>query len=504
MIQATYQTRLPDELVPFAERMSLLMSDVERHLYQDLKAGRALKDLKREYQLRFGINARQFNSVHSVLKGKIRSRKECHKLQIKELKSRISDLKKRIKSLTKTLSEAPDACPIKRKGYTIKQWTRFRIHQKKRRIACLERKLEKLTATEPSIIFGGRKLWNTQFNLEENGYRNHDEWLTDWQRHRNSQFFFVGSKDETAGCQICQLSLDGSIKIRVPKSLEIYYGSYVTASGIDFNYGQDDVLAALENEQSLSYRIARKDEKWYLFVTTERPEVPSIAESRNGAIGVDLNPGVVGWAYCDAEGNLKAKGQFPVNLQDKTSAQTEAILGDVCAQLVTLASTWECPIVVEKLDFSQKKVSMREQGVRYSRMLSNFAYSKFDQMLLSRCDRFGVKLMHRNPAYSSVIGMTKFMSMYGLSSDTAAALVLARRGLRLSERIPSRTARELQVDSSRQVWSHWNAVKKGMPWSRHSLFTSRVANSESVVKLTVEALGESGDCGQANGGTSDP
>ncbi len=97
MIQATYQTRLPDELVPFAERMSLLMSDVERHLYQDLKAGRALKDLKREDQLRFGINARQFNSVHSVLKGKIRSRKECHKLQIKELKSRLSDLKKRIK-----------------------------------------------------------------------------------------------------------------------------------------------------------------------------------------------------------------------------------------------------------------------------------------------------------------------------------------------------------------------------------------------------------------------
>jgi len=96
-IQATYQIRLPDELVPFAERMSLLMSDVVRHLYQDLKAGRALKDLKREYQLRFGINARQFDSVHSVLKGKIRSRKECHKLQIKELKSRISDLKKWIK-----------------------------------------------------------------------------------------------------------------------------------------------------------------------------------------------------------------------------------------------------------------------------------------------------------------------------------------------------------------------------------------------------------------------
>ena len=129
---------------------------------------------------------------------------------------------------------------------------------------------------------------------------------------------------------------------------------------------------------------------------------------------------------------------------------------------------------------------MREQGTRYSRMLSNFAYSKFDQMLLSRCDLEGIELLHRNPAYSSTIGMVKFMSMYGLSSDTAAALALARRGLRKSERIPSRSARQLQVDNRRHVWSHWNVIKKGLLVRRHNLFTSRVAYSEAVVNLPVE------------------
>ena len=62
---------------------------------------------------------------------------------------------------------------------------------------------------------------------------------------------------------------------------------------------------------------------------------------------------------------------------------------------------------------------MIELGVRYSRMLSNFAYSCFHQMLVSRSFRFGVEVRFVNPAYSSLIGLTKFMSLYGLYSDRA-------------------------------------------------------------------------------------
>ncbi|MBC6477414.1 MAG: hypothetical protein GDA56_06090 [Hormoscilla sp. GM7CHS1pb] len=177
MGSATYQTRLPDNLIPFGVAMGNLMSEVERSLYVDLQSGEALKDLKRRYQVEFGINARQFNSVHAVLKGKIKSRKECHKRQIKELKQRITGLKKKIKSLTKGIKKAPKACPIKRKGYTVKQWLKFQQHQKKRHLVTCSSRLKKLQETEPTIIFGGRKLWNAQFNLEANGYANHSEWL---------------------------------------------------------------------------------------------------------------------------------------------------------------------------------------------------------------------------------------------------------------------------------------------------------------------------------------
>ena len=43
-----------------------------------------------------------------------------------------------------------------------------------------------------------------------------------------------------------------------------------------------------------------------------------------------------------------------------------------------------------------------------------------------------------NPAYSSVIGRVKFMERYGLTVHQAAALVLARRILGCSERVPRR------------------------------------------------------------------
>lgn len=122
-------------------------------------------------------------------------------------------------------------------------------------------------------------------------------------------------------------------------------------------------------------------------------------------------------------------------------------------------------------------------------MLSNFAYSKFNEMLVSRGQRYGVQIIHVNPAYSSVIGLTKFMSKYGLSSDTAAALVLARRALRHSERIPARYGQSLPEEKPRHAWSYWNLVKKKLGDAlryRHS-FYNRASNRGMVVNLSGES-----------------
>ena len=130
----------------------------------------------------------------------------------------------------------------------------------------------------------------------------------------------------------------------------------------------------------------------------------------------------------DRHGNLKRHGSIKTNIQDKSTNQTEDILGKAIAQIVRISQKHQVPIAIEDLDFTQKKAALSELSTKSARMLSNFAYSKFTQMIENRCIRQGIQLLKVEAAYSSVIGVTKYMAVYGLNSGCAAALVIARRG----------------------------------------------------------------------------
>ena len=87
----------------------------------------------------------------------------------------------------------------------------------------------------------------------------------------------------------------------------------------------------------------------------------------------------------------------------------------------------------------------------------------------ARPNRQGVEVIQVNPAYSSVIGRVKFMERYGLTVHQATALVLARRLLGCSERIPRRWVAPMgngvQVafivpvrKRVKHVWTYWGVV----------------------------------------------
>ena len=120
----------------------------------------------------------------------------------------------------------------------------------------------------------------------------------------------------------------------------------------------------------------------------------------------------------------------------KSQRQAETIIGDAGASVVAYAREAGKPIVLEKLDFRQKRTVLEGESPRYSRMLSSFSYRKVKAYSLSRGNRQGVEVHQVNPAFSSVIGRVKFMERCGLSVHQAAALVLARRFLGCAEGIP--------------------------------------------------------------------
>ena len=515
MTLATYSTLAPPEIFEFLADVAQLFSTIERQLYRDLEKGKSLKELKKEYQLIYGINARQFNSIRIFLQGKIQSRQECYKLQISEVAEKIKHLKKSIKNLTYRVKLEPlfaaktaspkrkdyPACSLDPKKKTPRVKSLAKLHHKKRKLHRLEIKLNYLKTHKPKLVFGSRKLWNSQFLLEANGYSSHQEWLQDWKSRRHHEFSYVGSKYETAGCQNCQLS-SGVLAITIPPILIDKYKTHpnykvvrgtpkIVIESVKFPHGQETIDWALDNQQALSYRFVYKKDKWYIFCTTYQIEIPYQSNRKNGVIGVDFNPNLVGWAFIDREGNLQAYGQISFNLADRRNEQTTATIGDVCKSLVDLAIKYQCPLVIEKLDFQKKKAALGEKGRKYARMLSNFAYSKFHQILASRSSRMGIELICLNPAYSSLIGISKFMSMYGLDSSVASGVVLARRALRLSERLPSSAKSALlePVDDSKHVWSLWRKYQKkcqGIP--RHRFFSNRDANSIEKVTLSSKSV----------------
>ena len=372
------------------------------------------------------------------------------------------------------------------------------VYHKKRRLANLRHRLVGLEADiaegRVRLCFGSRRLWRKQHYLEQNGYHSHEEWLQDLQDARSNEFFVLGSRDETSGCQLCVASIadDGSLtlRLRLRDCLAEQHGKYLVIEGVRFAYGHEQVLAGLQSNaeyaahrrehgdkaaratslgQAISYRFKRDGKGWRVFVSTQMMDVPVVTDRRRGAIGVDLNADHLAVADTDASGNYLKAWRVPLVTYGKSQRQSEALIGDAVASVVQYAREVGKPIVIEKLDFRQKKAALEGQSRKYSRMLSSFSYGKIKAYFISRGYRQGVEVKQVNPAFSSIVGRVKFMERYGLTVHQAAGLVLARRLLGCSERIPRRwvcpVGNGVQVAFTvpvrkrvKHVWTYWGAV----------------------------------------------
>jgi IS605 OrfB family transposase len=286
------------------------------------------------------------------------------------------------------------------------------------------------------------------------------------QKRSNSQFVVLGSKDETGGCQGCVAEYLGeqrfALRLRLPKALCQDSEKYVRFD-IRLPYGTDPLVAALTLEQAISYRFQRDAQGWRVFITTQALPFEQRSDRQLGAIGVDLNADHLAVCETDRHGNPIAAFTIPLVTYGLDRHQTQARIGEAIKTLMDFARDRGKPLAIEKLDFSAKKAALEAEGRRYARMLSALAYDRIVATLKARAHDAGLDVLSRNPAYTSVIGREKFAERYGLGPHHAAALVIARRALNLSER-PNRhagTARPLPVrNRGRHVWAFWRQVAR--------------------------------------------
>ncbi len=479
-VYQTYVTQISNNLaqekspIEMLEQFSPVAAGMSQMALDGLRSDMKKERLNSLIQNTFGVNKRHANSAINFVAGELDSAAKCYKAHIETLDSKITSVKQEIERLNKrlkshreyvkavekrnlaikypqktktgkpkkvpNLGKKPEfdvACPINGKphGKTYLQLAKQQLHQKKRQLRMyLDRKSK--------IIKRGVKV-----NLGNLG-----------------KVPFVGSTGETSSNQICQLTTDfiPNLKIRVPYFLEKTFGEYVTLPLYKINqYGYDKIVAAWALNKAITYVFSKnKKGKWVVAITCLVDFAITSNDKSFGCIGLDINPGSIGWSTTNCHGNPIAWGKINLDLHSCSTEQTEARLAEAITEITTRALATKKPIVIEKLDFSEKKKQFK-LGRKYRRMLSGFAYAKFFELLKARCLKLGIKVIEVSPKYSSQIGVIKYMRRYSMGSDSAAGLVIARRGMGIyHERVPARYAFQTSVhpEARQHVFAHWSRL----------------------------------------------
>ncbi len=528
----TYQTRVTadvdttDALNAYAD----LFGRVERTLFAESVAqGCKPAMLKNAYLQRFGITARQFNAIRVGLEGKIDSVKERRSGLIEEGTARLKKVQATVKKLCK---EPKNETPERRAKRLAK------LHQKKRRSAAMAARLARMEADHKAnkvhMSFGSNRLFRAQFHLEANGYIDHAQWRHEWQRARSNQFVVLGSKDEVSGCQGCVATVHDngtlSLRIRMPYALH-QYGKYVELHDVHFAYGHENVFTALacsrvsertdasgkrtkiREGKALTYRFVRDHKGWRLFVSLSVDPVGERSTRALGAIGVDFNADHLAVGELDRHGNVVDHQRIDVNTRGKSAEQRRALMGEAVKEVVTRALASSKPVVMERLDFRDKKSRLEGTDPWRARMLSALAYKQFDTMLRAAAFRAGIEIIAVNPAYTSVIGAVNFAARLGISVHLAAACTIARRGLGLKERpcagyqrtaidcphgiaaVPVRNGGHVTFvlparNRAKHVWTQWAGVRSRLSAAHAGHFRSGDAKAHPApLSQVIQALG---------------
>ena len=455
---------------PVLEVIGELYESMRRIAINWLQHGLTETEVEKRLQKEFNIQWAYADSMATEAKQTYDQLKTAKQNNITALKERIKAKEKNSKNILKSLEKQF------KKGFTnFQEKDKFQnkllgLKQKVLKLNRLKKDFKKLDSSERlHICFGSKKLFKAQYHLEKNSYDNHEQWLIDWRKKRSGRFYCVGKSQKGGGTMIKISPLDDNgtyqVKIQIPRPLQAEYGKELilsfSLSDRDGRYRKSNLDYAILSLKPITTQIFRreyKNDNWYIHLTTYVQEIPTIHSRKNGCIGLDFNKDNISAAYVKPDGNIGYIEEFDFKWLGLTTGQRQALMRDVVLKIVNLAEKFNCAIAIESLDFSKKKAKMSEESALYNEMLSNLSTALFRTSLESRCLRYGVELIKVNPAFTSIIGMIKFMAKYGLNSGTSAGTAIARRALKLTEKIPQCLLKP--EDCNKHSWTSWSKVAR--------------------------------------------
>ena len=181
-------------------------------------------------------------------------------------------------------------------------------------------------------------------------------------------------------------------------------------------------------------------------------------------------------AETDYRGEIRRVWREDLPFEGRSAGQRKALLSDALTRVFAEAGRLHKPVVIEDLDFTQKKKQLAALSPAQARVLSGLAYSQYQQLALSKGARLGIELIKVNPSYTSTIGRVKYAAARGRTVHQAAAGAIARRGQRLVEKLPGRDQIKVPVGGKTREFSlpvRNRAELNGVAWRKlHQTLTT--------------------------------
>lgn len=300
------------------------------------------------------------------------------------------------------------------------------LHQKKNRLHRLKQKLENFDRTADRCCFGSRKLFLAQYHLEENEFKDHDQWKETWRKARTRSFFLIGSKDETLGNMLCQLRPAGDDRFEM-KLRSIYRDDRT-----DYNlplripYLSEELKKNLQEGTAVSYQCVKNRKGWYIqpCVTVGKKEMAEI----QGMLGIDINDGFFALTGAGKDGSFIRYQDIPFP-KDLSSTANEAKLKEILSNIFYEAEKLHYGVAIETVNLSSRKSkTKRKENAQYNRMIHSFPYTRYQDACESLSIRRNVSLWYSSAYWTSVLGES-YMEPLGISRHQGAAYVIALRAL---------------------------------------------------------------------------
>lgn len=385
-------------------------------------------------QTKYGILKRTASSIISDAQGALNALIELKQYEKSQLELKISSLEVMIKKLETKVEDNKNLLRLNDKSVPLVRHRNLKrkLVAKKNHLNHKKQKLENLNYQIEHDIY--KLCFGTKYLLKHN--------YAKFVEHRDSQISFVGSKDETAGNQILQLSYNkqnNQFDIKLRKDIGGFkhqHGCSVIGR-VHFNYHKQELISILANHNSpLSYKIIKKNGHYYLYCTFEiqRDKIDFVTHSSHGVIGLDFNKGFVTLTETNQYGHMIDTDLIKYRFKQGTATQTD--LETVATIVKERALETGKDIVIENLNFKDTKAkTITKQGKKYNDMLHSLAYSKFVDIMERVCYRNYIWLREVNPAWTSWIAKQKYCPNMKLNIHTGASFVIARRGQGYTDKV---------------------------------------------------------------------